>query len=42
MFFIEKDSIKNKSYQFKPLEDNWFLDSDYKEKALITGSQLVN
>ncbi|PWM27325.1 MAG: hypothetical protein DBX48_03980 [Limosilactobacillus fermentum] len=42
MFFIEKDSIKNKSYQFKPLEDNWFLDSDYKEKALITGSQLMN
>lgn len=35
IFIIEKDSIINKDFELKTINDYWFIDSDYKESTLI-------
>ena len=37
IFVIDKSSIIDNLFNLNKLEDNWFVDSDYKNLALITG-----
>ena len=37
IFVIDKRSIIDNLFNLNKLEDNWFVDSDYKNLALITG-----
>lgn len=41
-FIIEKDSIINKDFELKAMNDYWFIDSDYKESTLIFASKIYN
>jgi len=40
IYYISKDSIINQSFTIKLLEDYWFVDSNYKEKALFIGKKI--
>lgn len=42
IFIIEKDSIINKDFELKAMNDYWFIDSDYKESTLIFASKIYN
>ena len=42
IFIIEKDSIINKDFELKTINDYWFIDSDYKESTLIFASKIYN
>lgn len=41
MFIIEKEDIDGKSFALKPLTNTWFIDSNYKNLALLESSQVL-
>lgn len=41
MFIIEKEDIDRKKFALKPLTNNWFIDSNYKNLALLESSQVL-
>lgn len=40
MFIIEKEDIDRKKFALKPLTNNWFIHSNYKNLALLESSQI--
>ncbi|WP_069997900.1 TIR domain-containing protein [Cellulosilyticum sp. I15G10I2] len=40
MYFIAKSDIDNEVFNFKELTDKWFVDSNYKELALLESTKL--
>lgn len=42
IYYIKIDSIKDKSFDLKLMDDKWYLDSNYKKLALLEGLKYVN
>lgn len=40
IYVVDKKSIINNIFELNKLEDNWFIDPDYKNLALITGREI--
>lgn len=40
IYVVGKESIINNLFSLSQLDDNWFLDANYKELALITGKEV--
>ena len=41
MFIIEKEDIGRKKFDLKPLTNNWYIDSNYKNLALLESSRVL-
>ena len=40
MYIIKKENIHNKVFTLEPMISHWFVDTNYKELALIEGSKI--
>ena len=41
MYFITVNNIENGDFIIKPFSEKWYLDSDYKELALLEGEKVL-
>jgi len=42
IFIIQKEDIENNNFKIETMKNNWFVDPDYKQLALMEGSQIIN
>lgn len=42
IFIIQKEDIENNNFKIETMKNNWFVDPDYKQLALMEGSQVIN
>ena len=40
IYVVDRESIVNNLFSLSQLDDNWFVDPNYKKTALITGEEI--